>query len=369
MKYCVFCGNKPASKNKEHVIPQWLIKKTGDPNRKALFVTDLSLAQGKQRSYAFDQFTFPACEQCNNQYSALEIRAQKILERIEFSNNITGNDLSVFFDWLDKVRVGIWLGYNQLDRKILDVQPKFHISTRIGQHDRALIIQKSDTDRKRLNIIGTNTVSFADTPSAFGIVINNLYFTNISYNHLLARRCGFPYPTNTQWEPEQRGIIGDLVKGTERITSPIIRRSMPANAAIFYQPMLGRKLNTIDDEYYNTEYVRLNCIDFEKGIGAIFESTSRGIKKHLADDLISPSPKKLHSDLELFHETTIEAYSWQNWFHTLHPSLDLLDKEERKSWTQGAALVRQLNNKWINHTKLSLKKIRLQKKTIKTARY
>lgn len=32
-KFCVFCGSKPESKNKEHILPQWLLKLTGDPNR------------------------------------------------------------------------------------------------------------------------------------------------------------------------------------------------------------------------------------------------------------------------------------------------------------------------------------------------
>jgi len=32
-KYCVFCGKPPSDKNKEHVLPHWLIKMTGDPNR------------------------------------------------------------------------------------------------------------------------------------------------------------------------------------------------------------------------------------------------------------------------------------------------------------------------------------------------
>ncbi len=32
-KFCVFCGSKPESKNKEHILPQWLIKMRDDPNR------------------------------------------------------------------------------------------------------------------------------------------------------------------------------------------------------------------------------------------------------------------------------------------------------------------------------------------------
>ena len=39
-KICVFCGLQPHSKNKEHIIPQWLIKMTGEPNRQANFGHD-----------------------------------------------------------------------------------------------------------------------------------------------------------------------------------------------------------------------------------------------------------------------------------------------------------------------------------------
>jgi hypothetical protein len=37
-KFCVFCGKKPQSKNREHIIPQWLIALTGDPNRDVYLV-------------------------------------------------------------------------------------------------------------------------------------------------------------------------------------------------------------------------------------------------------------------------------------------------------------------------------------------
>jgi hypothetical protein len=32
-KVCVFCGEKPTNKTKEHIIPEWLIELTGDINR------------------------------------------------------------------------------------------------------------------------------------------------------------------------------------------------------------------------------------------------------------------------------------------------------------------------------------------------
>ena len=32
-KRCIFCGKKPSEKNREHIIPRWLIALTGDPKR------------------------------------------------------------------------------------------------------------------------------------------------------------------------------------------------------------------------------------------------------------------------------------------------------------------------------------------------
>lgn len=355
LKYCVFCGKKPEGKNKEHVIPHWLIKKTGSPNRKAQFSTDIVLAQGKERSYAFDQFTFPACEKCNSDFSALELRAKGVLEKIELSNFVSATELSSFLDWLDKVRVGIWLGFNQLDRKNFDIQPKYYISSRIGQYDRMLIVQKSDTKNKRINMIGANGVSFYSTPSVFGLVINDLYFTNMSYNHLLARRCGFPYPINQQWDPEGRGISCDLVEGLGRTMNPIVRRNIPAGSKVFYQPMFGRKLGTVN-EVFDTQYVRSHSMEFENGVGAIFESTSNGVKAYLGADTLQATPDYINSEWRLFPEATIEVYEWQNWLHTLQPGLDLLNKEDRQAWIKGVAFLKKKNNEWIKHTRSILER-------------
>lgn len=350
LKYCVFCGRKPEGKNKEHVIPQWLIKKTGDPNRTAQFSTDIVLSQGKERSYAFDQFTFPACENCNSDFSALEIKAKEILEKIELSSFISAAELSIFLDWLDKVRVGVWLGFHQLDRKSFDIEPKYHISSRIGQYDRMLIVQKSDATNKRIGMMGVNSLSFYSTPSAFGLVINDLYFTNISYSHLLARRCGFPYPINQQWDPERRGICCDIVKGLGRVMNPIVRKSIPAGAKVFYQPMFGRKLGSVSEVFEN-HYVRSHSMDFESGVGAIFESLSSGVESYLGADTLRATPDYIKNESILFPEATIEVYKWQNWLHNLQPGLDLLSKEDRQLWLKQVAFVKNKNNEWINHTR------------------
>lgn len=355
MKYCVFCGDKPDGKNKEHVIPHWLIKKTGDPNRKACFSTDIVLAQGKERAYAFDQFTFPACEKCNSDFSALEIEAKGILEKIELGSELSAAEMSSFLDWLDKVRVGVWLGYHQLDRKTFDIEPKFHIASRVGQYDRMLIIQRSDSQGKRLGLLGVNSLSFYMTPSVFGFIINDLYFTNISYHHLLSRRCGFPYLINQQWDPERRWVSGDLVEGIGRIMNPIVRRSIPAGSKVFYQPMFGQKLGVVN-EVFDAHYVRAHSIDFEHGVGAIFEGSSDGVKSYLGAEKIKVAPDCVHADWRLLPEAAIEVYEWQNWLYTLQPGLDLMSKEERQEWKEGVALIKQNNNEWIKRTRSILER-------------
>jgi hypothetical protein len=50
-KICVFCGEKPKSRNSEHVIPQWLIELTGNPKRIASFGYEKWLNPNSKRTY------------------------------------------------------------------------------------------------------------------------------------------------------------------------------------------------------------------------------------------------------------------------------------------------------------------------------
>jgi hypothetical protein len=56
-KFCVFCGEKPENKNKEHIIPKWLIELTGNPNRQANFgsVWVPENSEFSEKVFAFDQ--------------------------------------------------------------------------------------------------------------------------------------------------------------------------------------------------------------------------------------------------------------------------------------------------------------------------
>ena len=83
-RFCVFCGAKPNKKSREHIIPQWLIELTGDPQRQAVFgpFLDERTRELTYRNFAFDQFAFPACEECNLKLSGLEAETKEVMLKL-----------------------------------------------------------------------------------------------------------------------------------------------------------------------------------------------------------------------------------------------------------------------------------------------
>jgi hypothetical protein len=128
-KVCIFCGEKPDSKTKEHVLPKWLLALTGDPKRAIQLAFPYDKTRTPSRAIAFDQLHFPACDTCNGAFSAAESDAKSIVERLLRHEPLAAADFNAFFDWLDKVRIGLWLGFLYLGKK-----PVLHRSEISYQH-------------------------------------------------------------------------------------------------------------------------------------------------------------------------------------------------------------------------------------------
>ena len=126
-KVCVFCGEAPQDKNKEHILPNWLIELTGDPKRVARFGIDFHKTPFAFREFAFDSLVFPACSNCNERFGKLEEVIKPIFVRLLAYLPLSSEELILLLDWLDKVRVGLWLGYLYLDKNPLGIDPMFHI--------------------------------------------------------------------------------------------------------------------------------------------------------------------------------------------------------------------------------------------------
>jgi hypothetical protein len=76
LRTCVFCGQQPTNRNREHILPQWLLALTGDPKRVVSLGYDYH--KGKPREFAISQFVVPACTACNYRYAEFETLAKGI---------------------------------------------------------------------------------------------------------------------------------------------------------------------------------------------------------------------------------------------------------------------------------------------------
>lgn len=236
-KVCIFCGENPVNKNKEHILPQWLIKMTGDPKRTAM----IGRKDGKDIKFSWLNYVFPACEECNSIYSDLESKAKNVLEQIIDEKPISQPEMNLFLDWLDKIRIGVWLGQMMLYKR--EFWPNFYINQRIGNKDRMCLMYKIDDDQKGIGITGTESLIFGNSPSCFALVINNLVFFNYSKEFLLSENLGFPYPKSFSYVSDGILEIDRITHGKNQLTFPIIEGKIVKPTVKLYQSIINTKHN------------------------------------------------------------------------------------------------------------------------------
>ncbi len=338
-KFCVFCGEKPEKKNKEHIIPKWLIEMTGDPNRiinLGINYTSIKNKEYKPRSFPFSSYQFPACTRCNTEFSKLETQTKPIIKKILVREYINEKEIHILLNWFDKVRIGLWLGTLLLDRETAPVNPNFHIKSRMMQKDRGLFIYEANDCQKGVQFIGTNSPVFLHSPSCFALCINNFYFFNFSNDFLFSYNIGWPYPINQWYSNEDNRLRIDLSVGKERIKYPLIKYNFHPALIELYQPIkfgsIGEFISD-SEELYNVDFVRNSCFDYKSGIGKVFykennslftleedeelclnEDNNNSFNRHKIDKIIA----KQVLNFQLFMMKNI-------------PSLDYLSIEERKN--------------------------------------
>jgi len=263
-RFCVFCGERPVRKTREHVVPRWLIALTGDPKRAlsvgplmSRFVLEEEIVTSE---FSWDSLAFPACGQCNQRFSQLEANAQATMSSILAGGELSAGDFDIFLDWFDKVRIGLWLGYHQyLDRNVWGVVPHFHIQTRIGEADRALMIYRATGDTKGLHFAGVRTPAFAHCPSCFTLVVNGVFLQNVSHQFALAKQMGLPYPHRMEIA-EDESLRAVLMPGTASLRLPVFEFRYDDTCTVIAQPMFPRCASTTENAetaaLYDTDYVR-----------------------------------------------------------------------------------------------------------------
>jgi hypothetical protein len=274
-KTCIFCGKTAKEKTKEHILPRWLIKLTGDPKREIHFFSFRPHDDpGRYRKMAFDSLHFPACATCNNNFAKLEHQAKAVMEKILAKTAIAESEWVLLLDWLDKVRIGIWLGSRYMDGNSPEVRPKFHIADRIGTKDRSVIILRASSGL-RLSVFGTNSLAFRYMPSCWGLVVNDMVLVNVSHELLLARRLGFPYADDVQLH--ESGLSSYIPKeGRERIMRPPLTLPIASFGVAIHQCIYKDWEGSTKRELWESDYVTSHTIDAARGLSALFIEESQG---------------------------------------------------------------------------------------------
>ena len=268
-KFCIFCGGKPKNKTNEHVLPKWLIAMTGDPKRVVNFGVDPKT--GKAPRFDWSSFVFPSCSACNERYSALEGETKEIVKKLVIREAVKANDYVTLLDWLDKVRIGLWLGYSYLHKNPTGISPTFHIDTRIAAKDRMLAVYTLATDKDGLNAHGAETLCFQTQPSCFSLKVNSIYILNMSWDFMCSARCGFPFPRtsfiNLDLDKDATYECRDF-QLSHKVKHPILRTNIIKPSIHLYEPIIQEPV-TISD-YPEDEWLKSNLIPGTKKKGIIY---------------------------------------------------------------------------------------------------
>jgi hypothetical protein len=272
-RYCVFCGQPAANKNREHILPKWLLELTGDPSRVVTMAFDPE--SGEPIRFAWSALVMPACEACNSEYSALEGAVKPILLALLERRPVTSRQYFLLLDWLDKVRVCLWLNQLILQKTMETIDPHLHVGNRIGTKDRLLYLYTLHGQARGLNAFGIESLIFQHQPSCFALRVNDIILLNASSDYAFSDRCGF-------WHPErsERCVEGTFAgrvafRGyamTRKIAHPIVDYPLLKAAIRIIQPIAQRGE---DGEFLgplrqNESYHLGHMSDPSRGAGILF---------------------------------------------------------------------------------------------------
>lgn len=341
----MFCGNKPERKNNEHIIPKWLIELTGDPNRKISIgaVWDSKLMNFGSKKFAFDQFQFPSCESCNSRYSELELNAKNVVLCMLSDGALSGDDFLILFDWLDKVRVGLWLAFNYLQKNALGIDPNFHIANRIGNSDRLVFIYKADSNERGVNFSGVNVPAFQYYPVCFNLRINNYCLFNVSTDYLISKHLGLPYSKEAYYT-EGRAIKLTLSKGTGRVLHPLVRTPYNKECTEIYQPAsLKPKLMDEYSNLYDNDYSRFYLQDSKEGVSKILIAVKNRVVEYSQIPSKEWIPKQTWKLSELMKMIGKQVLDFQIYLLNRGPKYDEISLDKKKIIKLELTMAKQVN--------------------------
>lgn len=355
-KFCVFCGKVPESKNREHVLPKWLLMLTGDPRR--VVKLGYNFNTKKEVAFAWQSLVVPACEKCNGEYATLEGQVKPIVEAILRREAIQALAYLSLFDWLDKVRVGLWLTYHLIQGNPTRIAPTFRINQRIRTKDRLIAIYPLSRQPDGLNAYGVETPLFHSTPSAFGLRVNDVLILNASTDYLVAGRCGLPAPTKMEiaLDGPNAGLLecSDYAL-TRKIEQPVLDFQLYKPSVFLLQPVTPAGANgrlpihsaeeTTTTDPYVSQFIVGNHF---AGIGKLVEQRLEGARRiDNVSDLIEFQEIK-GADCTRTGDLVAQIYEIQVW---LQDKVRVTAKSQDRltHWAEARTLLKNFNETCAKH--------------------
>jgi len=252
-------------------------------------------------------------------------------------------DINLLFTWLDKVRIGLWLG-SLYYRNPFGIEPNFYISQGTFQRDRALFIYKFNNNKSRINFVGIEGYAFQIIPNCFTLIINNFAFSNLASHHLLSKNLGLPYPK----EPEYiigSGGLSIFEKGAEKFNYPLIEKSFDNQCKEFYQSVIcseyGYRENYL--KLINSNYIKKIFINRKSGIGHVFYYDQKELIPYPRQKTIAWRPlAKLMEFKNFFKFIAIQTYEFQNFF--LKKNVKTFDPKKQSKFDSDKNIALKFNN-------------------------
>lgn len=329
-KVCIFCGQPPQDKNKEHIIPKWLMKLTDTENKS--MIVGINFATTQPIQFNFSSFTFPSCTKCNSDFAEIEALVKPTVEKILVDEYVDAVELVRLLDWFDKVRISLWLAIQYQNKGTFNMDPKYFVNTRVGLKDRMLAITNCYDGYKGLRWTGANTFCFVMSPTCLTLKVNNILFTNCSSDFVLSEQLGFPYIVFERPNPKSNLTDFQLIDGKNKTTHKLFNSRLYPPTTIISQPIfsIGKSLA---ETYYNNEYVKANSYEYSKGQGKLFVTEgSQTYAMEIDEEISFASDQTTKPKIYKLNRPTLEFQI--ELLQSKKYNLELLNQEERQAHHQ-----------------------------------
>lgn len=327
---------------------------TGDPNRVVKFGTNFETQ--KIIEFAWSSFVMPSCEACNTQYSQLENEAKTVVEALVERRPLKATAYLTLLDWLDKVRVGLWLAYHVLQANPTGITPAFYINTRLGTKDRFVAFYPIETDTPGLNAFGVESFLFHSAPSCFALRINNVLLLNGSADFLFAARCGFPFPRIRRLLTD--GPNAGLLQLEEfdcrrRTKHPILRQKLHKPSVFLFQPIMQRSADSStqflgDSSTFDSFLAEHTLPPYLSGKGILFRQYSDRVEPISDIDQEIALDSVVGRECQPMYALMAQVYELQNTIRDLYGPL-AADRQQLSAYEEETKLFKKWNTRVSNY--------------------